>query len=311
MSLGSVMSENVIGENHLDVKGRGGRELSGKRKRSKHEEHQQSDESRVSLITPLSAQESSEMSSKRRKKQAGHGKLRQPDTEASDFAKSNRPSTLPSQTEGEEKDRIERRRRLNELVKDHLDDNGTVYDRPNAQGILKRHRNAWLMSGALAGDSSQGSSSSLPSLPLPGEKANEDSKDYDDHEPEDAVKKGLTPVQASDLRGNKNMPAPYTPPQQKSSSSVLTSPTSPAIYTSKPLRFAGPRPQQFTDRVMPSILPTFAPTGLAPTSLVDNPSEKNTKGVKVTGDTRDEKSSTSEYHSDHSLSKTRIPAPEP
>lgn len=219
---------------------------------------------------------------------------------------------VPTQDEGEEKEKIEKRRRLNEIVKDHLDDNGTVYDRPNAQGILKRRRNAWLMSSALVGDSSQGVpfSSSSSSLPLPSEKTSEDSEDSDDHEPGNEGKKNLTPVQALSLQSNKNMPARCTPRKPESSSSVLTTPTSPAIYTPKPLRFVGPRPRQFTDRVMPRILPTFAPT-TDPNSLVDNSSGKKTKAVKDTGDTQREKSSMSEYHSDQGLSKTPIPGPEP
>ncbi|KAI1412597.1 hypothetical protein F5Y13DRAFT_190192 [Hypoxylon sp. FL1857] len=209
------------------------------------------------------------MSSKRCKK-AGNRRRRQSDKGMVGLTRSSPSSTEPSQIKEEE--RLEQRRRLDGIVKDYLDDSGVVYDRPDAQDIMRRHQGAWLMSGALISNPSQ-------------------------------ISQGIRPRKSEEL-----------------SSSALTNPTTPAFRTMRiqrqpmaspgPLQFAGPQPQQFSDRFMPRILPTFAPTTSNPSGLTSG-SSKRTKAAKGTGYTQGGKLSTPKYHSGQSRSETPIPAPEP
>ncbi|KAI0842851.1 hypothetical protein F5Y06DRAFT_304509 [Hypoxylon sp. FL0890] len=393
MSLDSAMPNNLSGENSHNTKRRSdspsskihkkrkSSELSGEHQKiSKHKERRHPDESMIHPINSpsLSSKESPGMSSKRRKK-AGHETRRHSDAEVINLARSEPHSTEPARIRDEGRKRFKQHRRLSEIVRDHLEDNGTVYDRPNAQDILRRHRSAWLMSSPLISDHSKishgtpsNSPSSLSSLSIPsgGEETSEDYGDdfdgwYDDdhtkncsetrvlqndggenegsgrqestdeeidgeggnkysgsHGPKYGGQKVSTPVGASSFQGNKYTPVPYSPRKAKQfSSPMLTSPTSPALDIKKtrrqstscpgPLQFAGPQPQQFFDRVMPDIAPTFAPSTPDPSGLANNSSKAESKPVKGISYTQDGKLLMPEYYSTPCGSKTPVPATEP
>ncbi|KAI0852495.1 hypothetical protein F5Y00DRAFT_273107 [Daldinia vernicosa] len=129
-------------------------------------------------------------------------------------------STSTHGAQAADREKLEQRRRLDEIVKDHIDDFGIVYDRPGVKTSGVFDNRFWMMSGGLVTD------------PLQVE--------------------GIWRNSAS----TSDLSTPASSPTLHTMQAQLRQPENSA----HPTRIGGPSPPQYFDRVMPTVTPTFAPT---------------------------------------------------
>ncbi|KAI1142807.1 hypothetical protein F5Y05DRAFT_132654 [Hypoxylon sp. FL0543] len=338
MSLDSVMAEDEVGENSHNIERGSENQSSNSHKKRK----MQTRENMIGHTDNVS------LSSKRRKA-AVHETSEHIDADINNVATTSPSSTEPVQIEDVEKAISNQLHRLHEVVIDHLDDNGTVYDRPNSPEILRRHRNARLMSGALTsnvpevshGTASLISPSSLSDIPLPGEETSEDSCNdsdsyYDDEDMEHGSVTGVLQNngdddndnegsehqesgdgESGDEVGNKYTSVPYSPRKPgQLSSSVLTTPTLPTRPGKSPQQLTTfPEPVHFSgprpQQYFDRTIPSITPTLPDPNGPANDSCKRDVEAAKGTSHTQDGKLRTPEDYSNQVSSKNSSPASEP
>ncbi|KAG4221458.1 hypothetical protein PC116_g30067 [Phytophthora cactorum] len=177
-------------------------------------------------------------------------------------------STQDSKTIDAEK--LEQRRRLDEIVKDHIDDFNIVFDRPGAENAEDSEDNLWMMSGGMVTDPVQVEGLWDAKMPASGDAS-------DGSELKAANQNTSSLVEPSTSRGD-NLAALTDGAHdsvEASSSSLSPNPSttisSPTLHTKQarrrqsgnithPTQINGPFLPQYFDRVMPSVDPAFAPT---------------------------------------------------
>ncbi|KAI1482554.1 hypothetical protein F4774DRAFT_406728 [Daldinia eschscholtzii] len=185
-----------------------------------------------------------------------------------DTTASTSTSTPDSQTIDAEK--LEQRRRLDEIVKDHIDDVGIVFDRPGAENAEDSEDNLWMMSGGLVTDPVQVQGLWDAKMPASGNVS-------EGSELKAANQNTSSLVEPSTFQGD-NLAALTDGAHdsvEASSSSLSPNPSttisSPTLHTKQarrrqsgnithPTQIKGPLLPQYFDRVMPSVNPAFAPT---------------------------------------------------
>ncbi|KAI1075813.1 hypothetical protein F5B20DRAFT_374120 [Whalleya microplaca] len=226
-------------------------------------------------------------------KQRGHRYSTRDETTISEKSASSHKGTQTTDLA----EKLERQRRIDDIVKDHIDDFPIVYDKPSASRRTSRRNteNKYLMSGALMSHLLENS----------GE--DPEMKNQSDGVNSASVMRG--PVQETRC-------ASWTDGLQGSLEPLFADPftqDSPTLYTKKaqrlrssqaplPIPIEGPRTPKFTPKVVPRVSPTFGPT--TPDSMcgaiVSDKEQKN----KVHGSHRAK-------FSGQSRKETVIPAPEP
>ncbi|KAI1803355.1 hypothetical protein F4811DRAFT_572164 [Daldinia bambusicola] len=153
-------------------------------------------------------------------------------------------------------EKIEQRRRLDEIVKDHIDDWGIVTDRPGA----KKNDGDWtMMSGGLVTDPDQ--VQALWNIKNPA------SGDLSDSSELEVTNQG-TSSSVVPSASQRSVEASSSSSSSSSGSPITVS--SPTLHTKqskrhqsgnlvRPTRISGPLAPKYSDRTMPAITPTFAP----------------------------------------------------
>ncbi|KAI1376351.1 hypothetical protein F4677DRAFT_89232 [Hypoxylon crocopeplum] len=319
MSLDSVMTEKDAGEDHVSSKGASDGAPSKTEKKRK-----------------------SRKSSRKHKNKAGHQEGQRSTSSMADPPESVSPSTAAA-ARAREAERLKQRRRLDDIVREHLDGSNCVWDLYTEEAP----RNDWLMSGALVTHPSQ-----LPTLGSPyntapvsgspsptsssasssesesdegsddeGSSDDDDSENGGDHnggsegreseggarnnEGDDAAFGGIgpdgeghkdsAPVEGSVSQASKHAsPAEASGRKANSSKPGIPNSSNPYRRAPKPVRIMGPSLPHYVSRVMPKILPTFAPATLDVSSQTDGPSKKVVEEVN-----------------DQQHTETPTPAPQP
>ncbi|KAI1504347.1 hypothetical protein F5X99DRAFT_36429 [Biscogniauxia marginata] len=209
--------------------------------------------------------------------------------EAKSLARRNQTTESP--------EKMEQRRRLDEIVKYHIDDQHIVRELPYAKKC-----NDYLMSGALVSDRSLLKSmfdSGSNFTPRSNKDLNRVAKSQH-RSPKNKLhwsksghqasrgEAGNTPRMITGLRKGNGVPSQPEPEEPKFiESSVQSSPTLQtkrarrlrSSQASPPVRITGPRSQHYVSKVMPMIMPNFPPTAPDDTNMAETMSQrdKNTK----------------------------------
>ncbi|KAI1468643.1 uncharacterized protein F4812DRAFT_458170 [Daldinia caldariorum] len=185
-------------------------------------------------------------------------------------------STSTHDAQAADLEKLEQRRRLDEIVKDHIDDWGIVTDRPGA----KENDADWMMM-----------SGGLVTAPLEVQELwdirNPVSGDLSDgSELKVTSQETYSSVVPSTSQASVEASSSSSSASSSSSSGSSTTVSSPTLHTKqsqrrqsgnfvRPTKISGPLAPRFSDRTMPAITPTFAPTTiLTNTQAVDSNQEE-------------------------------------
>ncbi|KAI1660197.1 hypothetical protein F4813DRAFT_401162 [Daldinia decipiens] len=194
-------------------------------------------------------------------------------------------STSTQAAQAADLEKLEQRRRLDDIVKDHIDDFGIVYDRPGA-ATGDSPDGSWMMAGGLVTDPLQvqglwDAKMSTSSLSLLGEDSNGNGE-LEVANQEISGLEGASTFQDDDRAA---LPNDIHNTIETSSSDPSTAASSPTLHTMQarrrqsgssahPTQIRGPLPPRYSDRVMPTVTPAFAPTTFRRYSQMDGPAQE-------------------------------------
>lgn len=195
-------------------------------------------------------------------------------------------STSTQGAQAADLEKLEQRRRLDEIVKDHIDDFGIVYDRPGAEIPGDSRDGSCMMAGGLVTDPLQ--VQGLWDATMPTSSLSSLGEDFNSNgELKVASQKisGPAGVSTSQDDNPAALPNDIHNTIETSSSDPSTPASSPTLHTMQakrrqsgnsahPTQIRGPLPPQYFDRVMPTVTPAFAPTTFRGDSQMDGPVQK-------------------------------------
>ncbi|KAI0117343.1 hypothetical protein F4814DRAFT_459454 [Daldinia grandis] len=181
-------------------------------------------------------------------------------------------------------EQLEQRRRLDEIVKDHIDDSGIISDRPGFEIPGNSHDDSWMMAGGLVTSALQGLWDTTMSTSGPSS-LRRDCSNNGQLRVADQGTSNLTRAPTFQGYGRPTLPGGILNTMEASSPNPSTPTSSPTLHTMQARRcqagnsahltqLSGPLPPRYSNRIMPTVAPTFTPATFYGNTQVSGPNQE-------------------------------------